>query len=225
MAKTCSVLSLGTRKDAATWKDRVHADLGYEVGLDVRDPAPARQRILDVFRRSDDWLFLGGHFQANRLYNENDSIGITFAADSLSLHYPGSADVVLRRGVEFQQHSRIKAVFWGGCDVCNPDERVVLLRKLFGPHILVGWIATTGWEILNTVMGAMNRPDAEPDFFDRMNVGGEVDIVSSWLAVANGVTWGAAVSGPAWKERFSVFDASGQEWVLRAGVVKKGRKL
>src|SRR5687767_10573405 len=112
-----ATLSLGTREDAKYWSRECANQLQYQSGLAITEPDPSLQDIVRFFGRSDNWLFVGGHFTAAKhLYNEAETIKVRFGADKVTVTH-GAQTAVLRKGTEFKQHQSIKAIFWGGCNV------------------------------------------------------------------------------------------------------------
>ena len=211
---TTSVLSLGTRKDAPYWSDRSEKELKYQPTHMVAAGGPSLQQIKDVFAASDDWLFLGGHFtHRDHLYNEGGSVRVRFRSSGVVVDHPSGSGVELSRGVGFQQHRKLKALFWGGCDVHSHADTVKTMRALFGNPLMIGWHSLTGWEILYSVMGGAgnSHPNSSKDFFAR--VAGKADdaeaVRKAWLSTADDTHWGAF--DPPIKSRFSVIMPDGRE--------------
>ena len=159
MPATASILSLGTRTDAETWRQGV-AGLGATIVHDVRSAFPTIEQIRTFFAGSEEWLFIAGHFNNGELYNEAHHQGnaatalrIAFANDLVTVRRGTDPPVTLTKGAEFSQHSSANCVFWGGCNTNSDVSQVNNLRALFGNHTLIGWKGITGWQILNVVMG------------------------------------------------------------------------
>ena len=213
---TTSVLSLGTRKDAGYWSDTAAIALKYSSTHKFTKPKPSLADIKKVFGASDDWLFLGGHFtHADHLYNEAGDVTIRFEKNGVKIDH--TDDVVsLKKGDDFQQHSKLKALFWGGCDVHSEKATVATLRALFGNPLMVGWHGTTGWEVLYSVMGGYGNksPHSARDFFARVksNPGDPETVRKAWLDTAEDTTWGSAT--PSYESRFSVIMPDGSEYKL-----------
>lgn len=215
MANT-SVLSLGTRKDAGYWSDTAASTLNYTSTHKITAPKPSLADIKRVFSASDDWLFLGGHFtHASHLYNETGDVMIRFESNQVKIDHPDGA-VTLKKGNDFKQHGKLKALFWGGCDVHSSAATVKTMRALFGNPLMIGWHGTTGWEVLHSVMGGYGNsaPHSTRDFFDRVksNPLDAITVRKAWLDTAGDTTWGSAT--PTFESRFSVIMPDGSEHKL-----------
>lgn len=217
---TTSTLSLGTRQDAKYWSQECSGQLSYASTVKITEAAPPLADIKKFFASSDEWLFLAGHFTSvDHLYNEGGTIKIRFKADRVVVTHSG-ADTNLMKGTDFKQHGKVKAIFWGGCDVHNHKSIVDDLRTLFGNPLMIGWRGTTGWEVLNAVMGGFGNtpPNPAKDFFDRVksNPASETTVRTAWLDAADATQWGQAPSQPPYRERFSVIGSDGTEYKLPA---------
>ncbi len=211
---TTSVLSLGTRKDAGFWSDTSANALGYTATHKITKPIPSLQEIKNFFGASDDWLFLGGHFtHSSHLYNEESSVTIRFETDRVKIDHPEGSGITLKKGAGFNQHKKVKVLFWGGCDVHSDPSTVKTLRMLFDAPLMVGWHGTTGWEVLYSVMGGFGNasPHSSKDFFDRVaaNPSDPNFVRKAWLDTASTTTWGTA--SPSFESRFSVIMPDGTE--------------
>lgn len=206
---TTSTLSLGTRKDAIYWSDECASQLSYTKGATLTKPSPSMNEMETLFGRSDEWLFFGGHFtEQDHLYNENGSVSVRFASDQVTLKTPAGTKS-LKKGDGFKQHAKVKAIFWGGCNVHSYPAIVKDLRALFGNPLMIGWTSVTGWQILHIVMGGAGNahPNPAQDFFDRVkaNPSSETQVKDAWLGAGAATFWGNA------KPDFSVIDSSGNE--------------
>lgn len=212
-----SVLSLGTRKDADLWSATCASALKYTSRHKFTKPEPSLDEIRAFFGGSEEWLYIAGHFtHASHLYNETESVKVRFANDRVTVTHPDKTDVVLKKGSDFQQHKKVKVIFWGGCDVHSSAETVRTMRALFGNPLMIGWHGTTGWQILHSVMGGFgNKPPHSPrSFFDRVatNPADPNAVKDAWLETAADTTWGKPDdSGPAYKKRFSVITPDGTD--------------
>jgi hypothetical protein len=125
---TFSVLSLGTRRDAKQFRKGAMEKLSLSAGSVVNAPKPPLDDIKKLFARTDEVLFLAGHY-AGSLYNEDHSIDLAFDANKLTVKYDAQT-AVLNRGAEFKQ-TKCKLVIWGGCSVCNDTATIDTMRALF----------------------------------------------------------------------------------------------
>lgn len=215
---TFSVLSLGTRRDAKQFRKGAVEKLQLSPGSFIHAAKPSLNDLKSLFGRSDDVLFLAGHF-GNSLYNEDRSIDLEFAASKLTINYDGQT-AVLNRGAEFKQTS-CKLIIWGGCNVCSDAQTIATMRALFGPHVLVGWVGVTGWEITDIMFGGKGHgsmaaeplPDfAMPNYFSALggSIGDSTSLWKEWLHVAKAIPWGNDPQGKPYLDRFCVVDTSGK---------------
>jgi hypothetical protein len=114
----------------------------------------------------------------------------------------------------------VKAVFWGGCSTTANPGIVATLLQLFGPHLMIGWKAKTGWEVLHSVMGGYgtNPPHANPHFFTRAlaNPSDAVRVRNAWLKTGAETSWGSVSAIP---DAFNVIDPGGRGWRIVNGAV------
>ncbi|MFC0804613.1 MULTISPECIES: hypothetical protein [Sinorhizobium] len=215
---TFSVLSLGTRRDAKQFRKGAVEKLQLSPGSFLHATKPSLNDLKSLFARSDDVLFLAGHF-SNSLYNDDQSIDLEFGTSKLTITYDGQT-VVLNRGTEFKQTS-CKLIIWGGCNVCSSAQTIATMRALFGPHVLVGWVGVTGWEITDIMFGGKGHgsaapeplPDfAMPNYFSALggSIGDSTRLWKEWLKVAKAISWGNDAEGRPYLERFCVVDATGK---------------
>ena len=210
-----SALSLGTRDDATYWSSTCTSELSFNAIHKITNPVPTLQSIKDFFSGSEEWLFLAGHFtRQDHLYNERATVKIKFQNDRIVIDHPDASGVKLVKGEGFQQHKNVKVLFWGGCDVHSDNRVVETMRKLFDSPVMIGWRGTTGWEILNSVMGGFGNtsPHSSRDFFSRVKSRpSDSDTVkNAWLNTAKDTTWGSTT--PTIESRFSVIMPNGTEY-------------
>lgn len=221
-----SVLSLGTRRDAQQFRKGATDKLHLTAGTVLNAPKPPLDDIKKLFARSDDVLFLAGHY-VQSLYNEDHSVDLTFAADKLTIKYDGQSSV-LNRGAEFKQ-TNCKLVIWGGCSVCSSDTTIATMRALFGSHVMIGWIGVTGWEITDIMFGGKGHgspepeplPDlAEPNYFTALSgsVGDPARLWKDWLKVAKALPWGNDSQGKPYLDRFCAVDVGGTKHVASQAI-------
>ena len=224
MVISCSVLSLGTRMDARYWYAQCQRQLRFQAGVQVTTPRPSLRAMQSVFGRADDWLYLAGHFRGY-LYNHDDSTSVTFAADRVTLKN-GDDEAVLKRDDGFKQHGKLSVLFWGGCNVHSDAATVRTMRALFGAPVMVGWHDLTNRFIMLIVMGGMGNKHPNPlrDFFDRIKTDPtDLEAIrNGWLQAGFDADWGKPESGLPYKQRFSVVDRNGQEYILGEDGIIKG---
>jgi hypothetical protein len=228
-AETFSVLSLGSRQDAKTWADGFKK-LGLTAGKEITSGSPSLEDIKSFFNRSDEWLFIAGHF-SDHLFNETGTVEIWFQEDGVRILSSGT-ETILKKDSGFLQHKRAKLLFWGGCSVHSSDVAIKLHRQLFGKTTAIGWISATGWEILDINLGGKgNGPAVQtPNFFSILGNSDASKVRDAWLKSADGIYWGQDSQGKPFRPRFSVVDSDGQEYVLTGNIqpnkgYQKGRKF
>lgn len=84
MTRKSGILSLGTRADASTWEKGCKA-LGFSVPSPIKKPSPTMKELRGFFKSQPHWIFFGGHFSGMELYNEDDSVSVTFKEKSVKL--------------------------------------------------------------------------------------------------------------------------------------------
>ncbi len=223
---TYSILSLGSRRDAKQFRKGAAGKLSLTEGAVVTGAKPSLAEIKTLFRRSDDVLFLAGHYSTT-LYNQDQTIHLSFANDKLTIKYDGQVTELVR-GTGFKQTGP-KLVIWGGCSVCSSDTTTATMRALFGPHVMIGWIGETGWEITDIMFGGKGNANtgseplptyATPNYFEELggSIADATKLWKAWLKVANGIPWGNAPNnGGPYIDRFCTIDKSGTKHLPAGG--------
>lgn len=218
-----STLVLGTRNDADRWRKGMKDKFNCTESVFVKNPLPTVADVSAFFSQSDDWIYLGGHFAPPVMYNEQQTLLLTFKDDRVIVERTETGTKTtreLRKNVEFKQHANLKAVFWGGCSVAEPAT-IATLRKLFGAVTIVGWRGKTGWELSDMTMGGWGNPPyppnpptwRTPNFWDALGAHTEdpVRLRNAWLSTARAINWGPPKSGePSYLSRFCVVDPDGK---------------
>lgn len=216
---TYATLCLGTRQDAVTW-EKGNEGLGFTKGISIRKPAPSHDEIKGFFASDAQWLYLGGHFGGNTLYNEADTVSITFEAEQVVAKTP-AGDRTLTKAADFKLHTSSRVILWGGCSVCSGEDTVRTMRQLFGPHVLLGFAGLTGWKMVDAMLGGgFLKKD---HFFNRVLAHGKTSlegVAKAWMEAARAGYGGARVEG-----KFRCVDREGQEWKLKDGAIVKGRMI
>ena len=212
------ILSLGTRSDATTWEKGCKA-LGFDTPLPIKRPAPTMDDLKAFFGRSYDWVYFGGHFASNRLYNHAADVGVRFAADRVTLEV-GSDRVELKRGSRELGLSAPRLILWGGCSTLGDDSVVTDLHRLFGDHTMIGFRALTGRRMVDAMLGA-GFMAAKRHFFTRVTAASSaVELRTAWMETAR-----IGYAGGSLEDRFAAVDPHGQRWVLRDKKVVKDSKV
>lgn len=214
-----ATLCLGSRPDADTWEMGC-ASLGLSRGASIKTGKPKLEALSGFFRGKEHWLFLAGHFSGMRLYNEDDDVAVTFAADRVTCEV-GRATATVEKSKGFALDATSRVILWGGCSVCSADVTIRSLRSLFGKHVLLGFAGLTGYKMVNAMLG---DGFLQNHFFRRVKATGRsnADIVNAWMgAAAQG--YGNGKDGV--EQKFRAVDWDGQEWMLSGGKVAKGRNF
>ena len=243
VALNISILSLGSRKDAAQFKSQAATHLSGSALSDVRKQEPTVAEIKAFFKTSPEWVYIGGHFRTdfskfkgdnnsyiNVLHNEqnNDNtdatIKVEFLDDHVAVNHKGTK-FELKKDTDFLLHKNLKAVLWGGCNVHSDSTTWSDLNKLFGSQIVsVGWVGKTGWELPHIVMGGTvpgpvhDKP--KKDFFELVKATSRKpsEVKDAWLTAAAPLNWTGLES------HFNVrYHEAGklQEWGIKAKKVVK----
>ena len=213
-AETFSVLSLGDRKDATRWQTGVRDNLKLTEGKVIKSPAPTLNDLKDFFGRSDQWIYIAGHYTNDKgLYNNSETISIKFEKDRVIIKHPDNANLVLKKGAGFNQQNA-QVVMWGGCSTHSSDDLVKIQRELFGSSaVFVGWIGLTGWEIVDINLGGKKLDGTPPpkNFFTYMNASHDkTKVRAAWLKSADDINWVKDELGNPVRPKFSVIDEQGQ---------------
>lgn len=229
-----STLSLGNRKDADRWRKGMKEKLGFSEEKWVQKVLPTISDYEDVFGANDSWLFIGGHFSRNiqdwgdwpydgewRLYDDKDNdyktppdSEVLFRKDHVLVRKLVSGawkEKKLRKGIEFKQECKV--IVWGGCSICKDKVQVAAIQALFGAPLIIGWKATTGWPIIDIMLGGYGKKPGpgiwnSPNFWDELgNDHADLKKVrESWLDVASSIQWGGDIL-----QRFCVVDPNGDQ--------------
>jgi hypothetical protein len=214
-----ATLALGSRADAKTWNSGMEA-LGGKVLTSVRKSSPSFAEISGVFSSGAEWIYLGGHFGRNKLYNESGDTSLVFAHDQITVKAPGGGGTILKNSSGFNLDLSCVVVLWGGCSVAYSTETITIMRKLFDQHVLLGFSGMTGATMVNALLGAGFIK--QNHFF--ANLKGDTQklegVVQAWMTAAS---WGYGGGGI--EDLFRAVDMSGQEWRLSGKKIVKGRKF
>jgi len=232
-AESFSVLSLGDRKDATRWQTGVRDNLKLTEGKVIKSPAPTLADLKEFFGRSDHWIYIAGHYtHDDGLYNDRETISIKFEKDRVIIKHPDNANLILKKGAGFNQQSA-QVVMWGGCSTHSSDDFVKAQRELFGSSaVFVGWMGTTGWEIVDINLGGKKLDGTSPakNFFTYMNGSHDkTKVRAAWLQSADDINWVRDRDGNPVRPKFSVIDEQGQQYLLKEELTqgagqKKGKK-
>ena len=104
--------------------------------------------------------------------------------------------------------------------MASSTETIGNMRKLFGPHVLLGFSGSTGASMVNAMLGGgfIKRDH----FF--ANLKGDTQkldaVVQAWMKAASWGYGGGAIEG-----LFRAVDMAGQEWKLAGKKIVAGRKF
>lgn len=212
------LLSLGTRKDATTWAKGC-TRVGFDVPLPIKQPNPGVQQLRRFFGTSPEWVFLAGHFGEHTLFNEDGSVQIEFASGHVECTAGGKTEKILKnRG--FSLHADCRVVLWGGCSVCHSEHTVRTLRALFGQHVMLGFAGSTGWRVVDAILGGGFI--TKEHFFERVRDKCDdlAAVRDAWMKTARAGYGNGRLEGI-----FRAVDPDGQEWILRKGELMRDRVI
>jgi hypothetical protein len=216
------IFCLGTRRDARTWEKQCKEVLGFDAPLPIEEASPSLDRLQAFFTRPAEWIYFGGHFLGNELYNEAHDVSARFFADRIDLEVKGVKASVAKASDGFKLAGNVRLIFWGGCSTLGDRELVGHLNQLFGPHVMLGFRRMTGPEMVDAMfIGGKDKFIKKP-FFARVSADATNPITcrDAWLnAAVEG--YGGAEN----EDRFAAVDPDGTEWTITDKVVKRGRKL
>lgn len=214
-----ATLSLGRRADAGSWEKGCR-DLGFSSGVSLRKDRPTLAELKDLFKSTPTWLYLGGHFGSNNLYNRFDDVKIYFEADKVSIAINTAAIVDLNKGTpDFQLERNMDVMLWGGCDVFTFEATLKNIRHLFDNPLILGFRGTTGRLLVDAVLGGTT---VRNHFFKRIgdNKADLVAVRNAWLETAI-----FEYGGGEYEDNFRALDRNGQEWKLRDKKIVAGRMI
>lgn len=219
MDRVGAILSLGTRKDATTW-EKGCAALGIKARLPIKKPLPTLDEVKDFFVTPAHWVYFGGHFGGLSLFNDNGTATIDFQDGGVHVTIQSAEATPNKADRTFRLHEEIEVVLWGGCSVCGPRDTVRTLRTLFGNHVLLGFVGSTGWAIVDAMLGGGFMKTGH--FFDRLSAD-KMDataVRNAWMGAAL-----QGYGGGDLETRFRAVDPDGQEWQIVDKKIQAGRKL
>ena len=223
--KNSSTLSLGSRPDAATWELGC-STVGIDLLTSLRKASPTMDELKAFFAEQPSWLYMGGHFGSLQLFNQAahegraGAVSIKFNTDHVVVDIDGTTAKLSQSDGTFMVHSTVLVILWGGCSVCDTTHTMKVLRTLFGNHVLLGFAGSTGWAMVDAMLG--NGFIKKNHFFD--NVKGKTDdldaITNAWMKAAK-----AGYGSGAMADRFRAIDYGGQGWKLSDGKIVKWLKV
>jgi hypothetical protein len=220
MARSTGILSLGIRRDATTWENGCKG-LGFDTPNPIKKGSPTLSELRAFFKSKPEWIFLAGHFGDLELSNEDGSVTATFDTDGVRLAVSGATALLKKGSEDFSLDANCKVVLWGGCSVCSREMTIRTMRTLFGPHVLLGFMGTTSWEMVDAMLGG-GFIRAGNHFFDR--VAGKDDnaagVRDAWMETAKS-GYGETKAEP----KFRAIDPDGREWKLQKGEIRPGRSF
>jgi hypothetical protein len=227
VGKKVATLSLGDRKDAGAWEDGCRR-MGYQVVVSVRSPNPSDDELREFFKCDAEWLFFGGHFNLNTLYNHArqerrpGGLAVQFTDEDVRVFRDEVFQFRLIKTGGFRLHHSAGLLLWGGCSTLSSAGTVLTMRKLFGGHTALGFTGKTEWEIVNNLLGAGT---IQPNHFFRQYWPHAAESFPNdglwarraWMEAARIGYGGQAIEG-----RFRAVDFDGQSWKLAGGKIVPG---
>jgi hypothetical protein len=145
-----STLCFGNRPDAGTWEKGCQ-NMGITCGKSVRSPLPSMEEIKSFFASQGNWLFFGGHFLRDALFNDGEYYTFDMDGDGEAndrrqskearVTFKDNEQMVAESGydyLKFSKHSpefnlnmSAKIILWGGCSTLNSERRVKKMANFF----------------------------------------------------------------------------------------------
>ena len=194
---TFSTLCLGNRNDADWWRRGMKEKLNFTEGKWVKNKEPSQADIASVFARTDDWLYLGGHFSLppkppnpvwpnwpysdeKRLYNDLDNVWTTpptwevlFRSGKALLRGTATngswSEKSLTKGTEFKQTSAGHVLLFGGCAIADRKQDILAFQALFDSPLMLGWTLTTSRKMINLMLGGDGSNEANGAPWSQVN--------------------------------------------------------
>jgi len=244
-----AILSLDKNDAAKTWRDGCQ-----KLGLGIAsfsNGVTALHQLKTFFNSPAEWVFLAGHHIwgpvgypietdcSYSMFNGQGDAFLFFRSDMVRLLAGRGVtnDHAVIRGDNPAQFSlQCKVMLMCGCSIV-PDEKhpypegIADIFELFGPHVLLGFTGSTGWEMFNYMLGGSARGVTKPlakNFF--ANLDGETEdqevIRDAWLDAGIAGYHDPDCEDTTDKEaQVIAVDPDGQSWHLEKGAPKKSTKF
>jgi hypothetical protein len=204
-------LALGTRRDPGTWENGC-IGTGGDIVKSIRKPKPDIGELKSFFSLSLDWIYFGGHF-TDHLYNDDQDLHFYFDENQVvAINGENEIIATFKQGQDFKLRETALVVLWGGCSVMGSIERIKTMRKLFGPHTMLGFNGSTGPSIVQAMLGEGFM--RQKHFFKQLarNTEDPNAAAQAWMKAAQ-----AGYSGGSMEGLFRAVDFDGQGWKLQGG--------
>lgn len=219
---TYSTLDISVPKDGMSWNKGCKDRLGMQQKTSIISETPTMNELVELFRRTPDWLYLSGHLSLQELYNEVETVKIRFADDRVTVTAGGQSRELSKSAGDFQLHQECTLVVLGGCSGLRDDHDIRSYRRLFENPVLLGYAGGCGWEMTDLMLGG---DYIRNDFFNRvrnkMAQNGRHAARDAWMETASWVYGGDGI----YEDRFRAVDQDGQEWKVSGKQIVTGRKL
>lgn len=212
-----ATLCLGTRPDAGNWNAGCDL-LGMTCAKSVYKSNPSMADVESIFTSGAQWVYLGGHFNQDKLYNHDGSTYVKFFDDRIEIRAGGASKTIERGSAGFNLNETATLVLWGGCSVFTGTATLKKMRTLFAAHVALGFYGLTGMSIVQAMLGGgfIKKPK---DFFSRLQASGGADYdaaVGAWMETAAYGYGGGAI-----EEKFRAMDYLGQTYKLKGKTIQK----
>jgi hypothetical protein len=208
--------------------------LGFAEGRWVKKAEPSSTEIASVLGRTDNWLYLGGHFskpidwpgwvhaEEKRLYNDLDNNAGTPPTREVLIRSDNAlvrtmnggqwSEQRLGKGSGFKQTGPGHVLLFGGCAIAAAKADVLAFQALFDKPLIIGWTKATNRKMINLMLGgdgnneAAGAPWSAVNFWSKLGngFGDAVKVREAWMATANAIF----TAGDPFRSHFAVVDAT-----------------
>lgn len=214
-----SSLDIGNPIDGRSFEKGCRERMGMRAETSLLKTNPTLDELSQFFENYPSWLYLSGHHIPLTLYNDF-GVSIDFKATGVELTVNDKTKTISKVTGAFKVHVSCGLIVWGGCSALRNPDTVKLYRTLFDNPVMLGYAASTGYQINNAMLGG---GFIRKDFFARVQElsGNDPNALrNAWLETAN---WG--YGGSDMEKLFRAVDEDGQEWQLESKKITKGRKF
>ena len=184
--------------------------MGFDVPLPIKKSKPKFEELKGIFSNKMDWLFLAGHSWGHNIYNESETVKITFRSDKIICTIDGSNKVLKKGTADLNCLDSVRLIILGGCTMLDDRNDILTFRTLFNKSVFLGFKEQTNWRRINRVLGeeSLNFFTYAKDNIDNPN-----KLVKIWLEVA------VSKFGSSVERTFASIDDSGRRWVIDKGKI------
>jgi hypothetical protein len=104
MTTTFSTLDLGEEEDGLSWISGCKDRLGMQQKTSIIKPMPTMNELVEFFRRMPEWIYFSGHLSLQELYNEGETVKVSFSDDRVTVLAGGQSRELTKASGDFQLH-------------------------------------------------------------------------------------------------------------------------